>query len=97
MQVCFVPVIWEPMLKTFRPTEVKIMVALGLLADGRSRNIEFRTDDLVRVSGIARLTAQKCLKALQSKGVIKILAIRSGAGGTTTVDVNQSWIHLGGR
>jgi hypothetical protein len=82
------------MLSEFKPSEVVSLLAMSLVAEGKPERIEFRTEDLCRISGLTRMTFQKNLHDLAKRGVLRILECKSGASGTTVVSIPKAWITV---
>ena len=94
MKVLFETGRWEAHLCTFRPSELVTLLALALVADRAPERVEFRTGDLVAVTGLTRQTFQKCLRELAKRKVLQVLHCEAGAGGTTAVALSDRWIQV---
>jgi len=87
---------WWYSLSVCKPSEIVTLIALAMVAESHPDRIEFRTEDVCRLSGLTRMTLQKALRALSNRGIIKVLSCKSGAFGTTVVALNKTWIQVGG-
>jgi len=96
VRIGFESIRWIPMLNSFQPTEIVALLALGMVSDGHPESVEFRTEDMVELSGLSRITFYKCLRELEKRDVIRVMERRSGAKGTTTVSINNRWLMVGG-
>jgi len=85
---------WIAVLSEFSGSEVKALLAMSLLSDGHPERVEFRTEDMCRVSGLTRMTFQKALHGMEKRNIIQIIQCNSGAQGTTIVSIPKAWLSV---
>jgi len=79
---------WMGTLPDLPMPETKVFLALCFLSDPGNA-ITFRTVDLIKASGLGRVTVNRCLAGLSDRQMIAISERKCGSGGTTTLKINK--------